>query len=332
MKKLSRMLCALLLAACMCACSATAEELTGEAEGYGGPLKVAVTVTDGKISQVKVTSHQETEGVGTRAIDELPAAIVAAGGTDVDVVAGATYTSRAILQAVDNAMGRTSASPAAQPEATSAAQDTLRHGLGMSAVGRLGPGTDSEGNQVYSFNVAFCSASFDKEGRVVHSLFDVMEVVTPNCEGTNLPQFSGFPGQGGFAKWDDAQGKVSGRTEDTEESYLAEFATWTTKRRQGDSYKLGKGSWAEEMDAFQRFFEGKTVDEIEAWYAKACSDVNGRPLTAESTQSGDADKYAALTDEEKQSLVDLTTSATMSLRDPHGDLLTALRMAWEQAK
>ena len=79
MKKLSRMLCALLLAACMCACSATAEELTGEAEGYGGPLKVAVTVTDGKISQVKVTSHQETEGVGTRAIDELPAAIVAAG-------------------------------------------------------------------------------------------------------------------------------------------------------------------------------------------------------------------------------------------------------------
>ena len=47
MKKLSRMLCALLMAACMCACSATAEELTGEAEGYGGPLKVAVTVTDG---------------------------------------------------------------------------------------------------------------------------------------------------------------------------------------------------------------------------------------------------------------------------------------------
>lgn len=37
MKKLSRMLCALLLAACMCACSATAEELTGEAEGYGRP-------------------------------------------------------------------------------------------------------------------------------------------------------------------------------------------------------------------------------------------------------------------------------------------------------
>ena len=36
MKKLSRMLCALLLAACMCACSATAEELTGEAEGVTG--------------------------------------------------------------------------------------------------------------------------------------------------------------------------------------------------------------------------------------------------------------------------------------------------------
>lgn len=37
MKKLSRMLCALLLAACMCACSATAEELTGEAEATAAP-------------------------------------------------------------------------------------------------------------------------------------------------------------------------------------------------------------------------------------------------------------------------------------------------------
>ena len=47
---------------------------------------------------------------------------------------------------------------------------------------------------------------------------------------------------------------------------------------------------------------------------------------------GTTGESSTLTDEEKQSLVDLTTSATMSLRDPHGDLLTALRMAWEQAK
>ena len=54
----------------------------------------------------------------------------------------------------------------------------------MSAVGRLGPGTDSEGNQVYSFNVAFCSASFDKEGRVVHSL--LLEIFTDSGIGTEI--------------------------------------------------------------------------------------------------------------------------------------------------
>ena len=328
MKRMGRIVLALGLAAGLCACSAVAEERTGEAEGYGGPLQVAVTTEGGRITQVRVTAHQETEGVGTRAIDALPAAIVAAGSTQVDVVSGATYTSRAILAAVDNALGA-AASP---PSETAAAQEPLRFGLGILPTGRLGPGEDDAGNPVYSFNVALCAASFDSQGRIQQLRFDQLEVATPNYDGASMPHFSGFPGQGGYALWDDAQGKTNGKTEDSADQFLAEVAAWTTKRQRGADYPLGKGSWSQEMDVIEELFTGMTVDEAEAWFAKYCSDANGRPLTEQSDQAGDQEKYAALTEAEKQQLADVTSGATLSLRDAHGDLLGALRKAWEMAQ
>ena len=83
----------------------TAEgEYLGTADGIGGPLTVKVAYADGTISSVEVVDHHETDGIGTNAIDALPAAIVEAQSTDVDTVAGATVTSRAILEAVANAL------------------------------------------------------------------------------------------------------------------------------------------------------------------------------------------------------------------------------------
>ena len=43
-------------------------------------------------------------------------------------------------------------------------------GVGMSAMGRVGPGTDDAGNPVYSFNVVFCSAAFEEDGRIAQVL------------------------------------------------------------------------------------------------------------------------------------------------------------------
>ena len=67
----------------------------------------------------------------------------------------------------------------------------------------------------------------------------------------------------------------------------------------------------------------------QAWVEKHASDVNGRPLKEDSDKEGDADKYAALTDEEKEALADLTASAKMSLTDNHGDIIATLRKAYE---
>ena len=113
--------------------------------------------------------------------------------------------------------------------------------------------------------------------------------------------------------------------EKKQENFAAEIASWQTKRERGADYVMGTGTWEEQMDKFQQLFVGKTVDEVEEWFEKYCSDLNGRPLKDGSDKEEDKAKYDALTDEEKAMLADVTTAATMSLNDSHGDILAAIR-------
>lgn len=87
-----------------------AETLTGEAEGFGGPIEVEVVREGETITAVNVLNHSESVDdiaeVPT-ALEEVPAAIVEANGTDgVEVVSGATYTSNGIIEAVNAALGQ----------------------------------------------------------------------------------------------------------------------------------------------------------------------------------------------------------------------------------
>lgn len=326
----------LLLTTMACACAVTAEERVGQAEGYGGTLKVMVTMDQGKLQSVQITEHHETDGVGTRAIDALPDRMVTAGTWDVDGVSGATRTSDALRQAVRMALGEDEAAPSASdappPSAAPSAQDKTLSGLGMTATGRVGPGKDDAGNPVYSFNVVFVHGLFDEGGRILRLAIDQLEVATPNAKDVGMPHFSGFPGQGGFALWDDAQGKTEGKTPDTEDNFLAEVEAWESKTQRGDAYRLPAGTWREQMDAYQRLLTGKTVEEAEAWFGQYCSDVTGRPLRPEEENEADAAKYGTLTEADQAMLADVTSSATISLRDSHGDVIGAIRKAWEDAQ
>ena len=310
-----------------------AEELNGIAKGFGGEVTVVVTVEDGKITAVAAKGDNETPGIGTKALDELPAKIVEAGSTDVDVIATATVTSNAIKAAVNNALD-----PVAYPyvveekpvlEKASATAADAYVGLGVASMGRLGPGADDQGVQVYSFNQVVAGVVFDAEGRILMSKFDQTEVATPNYDGSTMPHFSGFPGQLPYNNDADHDGKVDGKVDVTEESFLAEVEAWQTKRERGEGYVMGTGYWAQQMDTFERVFAGKTVEEVKEWFAKYCSDRNGRPLKAGSSNEQDAAKYDALTDEEKTMLADVTAGATMSLNDGHGNLIAALEKAYE---
>lgn len=76
----------------------------GSADGYGGPIEVEVTITDGEITDLAVISHEETPGVSDPAFEEIVAAIVDTNSTDVDIVSGATMTSDGLIAAVNNAL------------------------------------------------------------------------------------------------------------------------------------------------------------------------------------------------------------------------------------
>lgn len=313
-KMLKGALC--LLAACaLTACSATADERTGSAQGYGGELRVAITMEGERITAVTVLEHRETEGVGTRAIETLPGLIASKGDTQVDTVAGATVTSQAIIAAVNQAAGL--AAPSASPEQSAEpAVDPGAYttGVGTVASGRIGPGKDDTGAQVYSFNVVYAFGVFDKEGRIAHLDVDQLEVCSPNV-GEGAPAFGGFP-----------------KTEAAEEDFLSQVATWRTKGQRGEAYKLTSGTWREEMDAYEALFVGMTVDEVEKWVQTYCSDTTHRPLKPDATDKADLEKYNALSEEDKARLADVTATATMSLQDSHGDILGAIRGAWEAAE
>lgn len=84
---------------------ATVEKLTGEADGFGGPVSVELTVTDGTITAAAITGDDETPEVGQAAFEELQNQIVAANGSEIDGVSGATITTAAVKTAVQRAMG-----------------------------------------------------------------------------------------------------------------------------------------------------------------------------------------------------------------------------------
>ena len=74
------------------------------------------------------------------------------------------------------------------------------------------------------------------------------------------------------------------------------------------------------------------VDELEAWFKKYLSDVNGRVLNPATTNEKDKAKVDPLTAEEKAMLVDVRSGATMSLNDSHGSFVALIRDAWNKRK
>ena len=69
-------------------------------DGQEGEMTVSVTIAGGKIDDVTVVSHHETESIAAPALEKVPAAIKEAGNIDVDGVTGATLTSGRIKDAV----------------------------------------------------------------------------------------------------------------------------------------------------------------------------------------------------------------------------------------
>ncbi|MCH1941420.1 FAD-binding protein [Holdemania massiliensis] len=74
--------------------------------GMGGDVQVKVTMDGDRIVSVDLVQHSETAGISDPAIEQIPAQIVAQQSTDVDLVSGATITSKAIIAAVQDALSQ----------------------------------------------------------------------------------------------------------------------------------------------------------------------------------------------------------------------------------
>ena len=103
MKLRMKIMTALLGAAFAAAAAAAPVVQEGEGAGRDGAVKVAVTFDNGKITDIKVLEQNENPLLGKKVFTTLKDNIVATNSVDVDVISGATVTSRGLLGAVADA-------------------------------------------------------------------------------------------------------------------------------------------------------------------------------------------------------------------------------------
>ncbi|MGN0778035.1 MAG: FMN-binding protein [Aristaeellaceae bacterium] len=114
------------------------------AEGFGGAVVIVkVLVEDGKVSKLVIDASTQTEYIGTRVMEEPEFAEQFIGqtgpftaGENIDVLSGATITSKAVIEAVNNALGFTADAPVAAPVTTEAdgSLRTTAEGFGGAVV------------------------------------------------------------------------------------------------------------------------------------------------------------------------------------------------------
>lgn len=80
---------------------------TGTGTGFsGGTTKVSVTVSGGKIADIKTISTDDTPRFYQYAEGTIPNEIISAQSSSVDTVSGATYSSRGLIEAVQDALNK----------------------------------------------------------------------------------------------------------------------------------------------------------------------------------------------------------------------------------
>ena len=143
MKKLTALLASATMALSLVGCSA-GKTYTGEAYGHDkeNPVKVTLTIKDKTITKVEVDASHETNGIGSKAAETMPGAIVAANSLDVDGVSGATQTSKAIIEAATAALKQAGLEPSdlTSKKTTAAKAKDIEETVDVVIVGAGGAG------------------------------------------------------------------------------------------------------------------------------------------------------------------------------------------------
>ena len=74
--------------------------------GYHSDIVVEVTIENHKISSVDIQSHEEPEVIANIVFSRLPEQMVKYNTWQVDIISGATYTSRSLIEAVEKSLDK----------------------------------------------------------------------------------------------------------------------------------------------------------------------------------------------------------------------------------
>jgi uncharacterized protein with FMN-binding domain len=78
----------------------------GEGRGFDGMIKVQVVIQDTQISEIEVVSYEGDGASYMESAKGVIAQVISTQSTSVDAVTGATYSSKGILQAINNALSQ----------------------------------------------------------------------------------------------------------------------------------------------------------------------------------------------------------------------------------
>lgn len=182
----------------------------GSATGFSGPVTVAVTIMDKKITSIDILSSTDDEAFFNRAKAVIDR-IIASQSFDVDVVSGATYSSNGIIGAVKNALtgekdngvtgkskqGSTSESESdsslaeiAAVQDTSAYKDGTYYGTGKGFAGTMKVKVDISGGKIASISIV-STKDGDSYVKIASSLLDtIVEKQSTNVDTVSGATFS----------------------------------------------------------------------------------------------------------------------------------------------
>ena len=165
---------------------------TGSGKGFGGTISVKVTVEDGKISAIDVTSASgETASYFSKAKGIIPK-MISGQTTNVDAASGATYSSNGIITAVRNALSKAETGKSSTKKKKKKNKKNKKKNSGSNNNNIAAPAEGYE-DGTYTGSAA-CSGEQFKEYSVMANVtikngkISAVEI-SSTAKGTNLKQF-----------------------------------------------------------------------------------------------------------------------------------------------
>lgn len=76
----------------------------GSSEGKNGEIKVKVTVKDGRVHNIEILSHSDTQNLFEIVYKKITSSVYEKQSAEVEIVSGATLTSNGLIRAIGNAL------------------------------------------------------------------------------------------------------------------------------------------------------------------------------------------------------------------------------------